>query len=140
MERKNMDRLIEAVTDCFRKEMGQFREEDFIKVSGLLGFHAHKKTRGTEMLKPIGENYLPDLIGTKLNHAEEAFDWKTLLPMTDDGCIVCGFWDSSSDEEMPAGYEMASNITATLQNSRPFRRDFIAVNQQKYDDLQPHFL
>jgi hypothetical protein len=28
--------------------------------------------------------------------------------MTDDGVIISGFWDSSTGEEIPSGYEMAT--------------------------------
>lgn len=59
-----------------------------------------------EKLKPIAENYFPDIIGTNLEYAVEAYVWETHMPMIEDGKIVSGFWDRRKGEEVPEGYEM----------------------------------
>jgi len=71
----------------------------------LLGFHAHEKGGSGKVLKPVAENYLPDLIGTNLQYAVETYVWETHVPMTDNGAIVSGFFDTSK-AELPEGYEM----------------------------------
>ena len=35
-----------------------------------------------EKLNPIAENYFPDIIGTKLQYAVEAYVWETHIPET----------------------------------------------------------
>ena len=52
-------------------------------------------------MKPIAENYFPDIIGTNLQYAVEAYVWETHVPMTEDGKIVSGFWDRRKDEGLP---------------------------------------
>jgi hypothetical protein len=95
----------EKVRDLFRKNLGEFRPEDFFKVADLIRFHAIEKHESETPLKPRGENYLPDIIGTNLKYAMEAYQWNTLVPMTQDGVVVSDFWDREK-EELPAVYEM----------------------------------
>ena len=98
--------LADEVRDLFREKLGEFRSKDLVEVAGLLGFYAYEKSGSGEMLKPIAENYLPDIIGTNLQYAVEAYEWKTHIPMTEDGVIVSSFWDGRKGEELPEGYEM----------------------------------
>ena len=98
--------LAEAVKELFRVKLKEFRSEDFVKVADLLGFNAQEKCDSGKGLKPVGENYLPDLIGTNLQNAVDAYVWKTHVPMTDDGAIVSGFFDTSKAEELPDNYVM----------------------------------
>ena len=90
--------LAEAVKDLFRMRLKEFRSVDFVEVANFLGFHAYKKCDSGKMLKPVAENYLPDIIGTNLQYAVEAYVWETHVPMTDDGAIVSGFFDMSKDD------------------------------------------
>ena len=101
----DLQALAEAVKDLFKVRLKAFRADDFVEVADLLGFDAHKKGDSGKMLKPVAENYLPDLIGINLQYAVEAYVWETHVPMTDDGAIVSGFFDTSK-EELPEGYEM----------------------------------
>lgn len=96
--------LADTVRALFRDRLGEFRAEDFTAVADLLGFHACKKTDPAEKLKPIAENALAEIIGTNLNHAVEAYEWRTHIPMTEDGAIVSGFWDREKEKEPPEGY------------------------------------
>ena len=98
--------LAQAVKALFKERCGDLKAEDFVKVADLLGFHAHKKTVSGERLKPIAENYFPDIIGTNLQYAVEAYVWETHVPMTEDGKIVSGFWDRRKGDGLPEGYEM----------------------------------
>ncbi len=103
---KDLPGLAEAVKELFRVKLNEFRPEDFVKVADLLGFNAYEKGDSKEVLKPIAENYLPDLLGTNLQNAVDVYVWKTHVPMTDDGAIVSGFFDTSQAEELPEGYVM----------------------------------
>lgn len=100
--------MAEKVKKWFRDELGQFREEDFVAVADYLGFDAYRKTEPGKQLKPVAENYFPDIIGRNLRYAVETFEWEAHIPMTDDGLIVSGFWDGSEGEDIPDGYEIAS--------------------------------
>ena len=102
---EGLQELAEAVKDLFQMRLKEFRSDDFVKVANLLGFYAHKKGSSGKGLKPVAENYLPDLIGTNLQYAMEAYVWETHVPMTDDGVIVSGFFDTSK-AELPEGYVM----------------------------------
>lgn len=98
--------LADKIKELFQTRLRKFRSEDFVKVADLMGFHAVEKHKSEAPLKPRGENYLPDIIGTNLQYALEAYDWHTHVPMTKDGAVVSGFWDREKEEELPAGYEM----------------------------------
>ncbi len=74
-------------------------------MAGDLSFHAYEKSSLKEQPRLVAENYLPDIIGTNLEHALQAYKWLTHVPMTEDGQIVSGFWDSSK-VPMPEGYEL----------------------------------
>ncbi|MCK5783913.1 MAG: hypothetical protein KAH06_05665 [Desulfobacterales bacterium] len=99
---EELQELAEAVKALFRVRPKEFRSDDFVKVANLMGFHAHEKGGSGEGLKPVAENYLPDLIGTNLQYAVEAYVWETHVPMTDDGAIVSGFFDTGK-AELPEG-------------------------------------
>jgi hypothetical protein len=96
----------EKIRDLFQKNLGEFRSENFVEVADLMGFHAVEKHKSEAPLKPCGENYLPDIISTNLQYALDAYEWKTHVPMTEDGVIVSDFWDREKEEKPPAGYEM----------------------------------
>ena len=64
--------LAEAVKDLFRLRLKGFRSDDFVEVANLLGFHAHEKGDPRKVLKPVVENYLPDIISTNLQYVVEA--------------------------------------------------------------------
>ena len=98
--------MAEKVRDLFQEYLGEFRSEDFVKVADLMGFYAVEKRKSEATLKPYGENYIPDIIGTNLQYAVDAYQWHTHVPMTEDGVIVSGFWDREKEKELPAGYEM----------------------------------
>ena len=98
--------LAEKLRYLFQENFGEFRAEDFVQVAELMGFHAFEKRKLEATLKPYGENYLPDIIGTNLQYALEAYEWQTHVPMTEEGVIVSGFWDRGKGEDLPAGYEM----------------------------------
>ena len=98
--------LAKAVKKVFRDNRGEFSLADFVQVAGLLGFHAFEKGGSGETLKPVAENYLPDIISTNLQYAVETYEWKTHVPITEEGVIVSGFWDRSKNEGVPDGYEM----------------------------------
>ena len=107
MERDvEMTELVEAVRGLFKERYGEFRAEDFVAVANSLGFLAYRKTVPGERLKPLAENYFPDIIGTNLQYAAEAYVWETHVPMTEDGKIVSGFWDRRKGQALPEGYEM----------------------------------
>ena len=63
--------LAKAVKKVFRDNRGEFSLADFVQVAGLLGFHAFEKAGSRETLKPVAENYLPDIISTNLQYARE---------------------------------------------------------------------
>ena len=66
---EDLQKLAEAVKEVFRDSCGEFSPSDFIQVAGLLGFHAFEKGGSGETLKPVAENYFPDIIGTNLQYA-----------------------------------------------------------------------
>ena len=103
---EDLQALAKAVKEVFQDNRGEFSSADFIQVAGLLGFHAFEKSGSGETLKPVAENYLPDIISTNLQYAVEAYEWESYIPMTEEGVIVSGFWDRSKDEGVPEGYEM----------------------------------
>ena len=72
--------LAEAVKALFEEWYGELREEDFVAVADLLGFDAHKKAVPGERLKPVAKNYFPDIIGTNLEYAVEAYRWRRMCP------------------------------------------------------------
>jgi len=89
--------------------MGEFRSRDFIRVVDLLGFQAFEKTQPGSELKPGAESNLPDIIGINLEYAVHAYEWSTLVPMTDDGVTVSGAWDREKDP-MPEGYGIVDGV------------------------------
>lgn len=103
---EDLQKLAEAVKELFQEKCEEFRSEDFVQVAGLLGFHAFEKAGSGETLKPVAENYLPDIISTNLQYSVEAYEWKTHVPMTEDGVIVSGFWDTRKGQALPEGYVM----------------------------------
>jgi hypothetical protein len=98
--------LADKIRDLFRESLGEFRSKDFFQVAGLMGFHAVEKHKSGTAMKPRGENYLPDIIGTNLQNALDSYDWHTHVPMTQDGAVVSGFWVREKEKELPEGYEM----------------------------------
>ena len=82
---EEMIRLAAKVKALFEERRGGFRPDDFVKAADLLGFHVCEKSGPEEQLKPMAENYLPDIINTNLQYAVENYEWRTHLPMTDDG-------------------------------------------------------
>lgn len=98
--------LAHKIKELFRVKLNEFRTEDFVAVADLLGFHAYKKAGTGDRLKLIADYVLPEIIGTNLNHAVDAYEWQTYTPLTEDGTIVSGFWDREKEKEPPAGYEM----------------------------------
>jgi hypothetical protein len=105
---KELSILAEKVKTLFEESRGAFDPDDFVETANLLGFQAYQKPGPEEALKPVAEHHLPDIISTNLQYAVNAYEWKTHIPMTDDGFIVSGFWDATKNEDMPAGYEMSS--------------------------------
>lgn len=103
---KQLKELAESVKALFEKKRGNFRKDDFITVSGLLGFDALEKRSLDKALKPIARNYFADILGTNLKHTLEAYEWEEQRPLTDDGITVSGFWDSEKTKNPPIGYEM----------------------------------
>ena len=103
---EDLKKLAMAVKDLFRVKLREFRSEDFIEVAGLLGFHADEKRSSGKTVKLVAEYCLPDIIGTNLQYAVDAYAWETHVPMTEDGIIVSDFWDRSKDEGVPDGYMM----------------------------------
>ena len=114
--------LADKVRALFLVRLGEFRTEDFAAVADLLGFHAHKKAGAGERLKPIADNVLPEIIGTNLNYAVEAYEWRTHTPLTEDGTIVSGFWDRAKEKEPPAGYEMDPEGRFLRKRGYPHRK------------------
>lgn len=102
---KELQEMAEAVKELFQVKLKEFSPNDFVKVANLLGFHAHMKFDCENLLKPVAENYFTDIIGTNLQYAVEAYVWETHMPMTDDGHIVSGFFDTSK-AVLPEGYVM----------------------------------
>ena len=102
----DLKRLTGLVRDLFQAEMGDFQADDFVAVAGLLGFHAHQKRTSGSSLKLVAENCLPDIIGTNLQYAVDAYVWETHLPMTEDGVIVSGFWENKAGAVLPEGSAM----------------------------------
>lgn len=100
--------LAHKIKELFRIKLSEFRTDDFVAVADLLGFHAHKKAGTGERLKLIADHVLPEIIGTNLNYAVDAYEWQTHTPLTEDGILVSGFWDREKEKEPPAGYEMDS--------------------------------
>lgn len=98
--------LAHKIKELFRVKLGKFRTEDFVAVVDLMGFHAYEKAATGERLKLIADHVLPEIIGTNLNYAVDAYEWQTCMPITEDGSIVSGFWDRQKDNAPPAGYEM----------------------------------
>ena len=111
---EDLKRLAEEIKDLFRVKLREFKTEDFVKVAGLLGFHVYEKPGSGKTLKPVAENRLPDIIGTNLQYAVDAYEWETHLPMTEDEVIVSGFWDTSKGEVLPAGYVMEAGARYLL--------------------------
>jgi hypothetical protein len=108
MMEKN-EQLIEpaaAVKTLFEERRGQFQAEDFGAVADLLGFHAYAKAGGETRATLAAESHLPDIIQTNLRHALEAYEWKTHIPVTEDGVIVSDFWDHTKGTALPEGYEL----------------------------------
>ncbi len=103
---QDIKELAGVVKALFEERLGSFRAEDFVAVAGELGFYAYTKTSLEEQPRLVAENYLPDISGINLEHALQAYKWKTHVPMTEDGLIVSGFWDYSK-EPVPEGYELA---------------------------------
>ena len=101
---KKVIKLSEEVKALIEKKFGQFQSEHFVAMADLLGFHAYQKAGSGERLKLVAENCLSDIIGTNLQYALEAYEWKTHVPMTKDGLIVSGFWDRR-EKNLPVGYE-----------------------------------
>ena len=71
-----------------------------------MGFYAHQKRIYGRTMKPVAEHCLPDIIGTNLQYALDAYVWETHLPMTEDGVIVSGFWENKAGAVLPEGTEM----------------------------------
>ncbi len=69
---QDVKELAGMVKALFEERLGSFRAEDFVVVAGELGFHAHEKSSLKEQPKLVAENYLPDIIGTNLEHALQA--------------------------------------------------------------------
>ena len=105
MANKDLTQLAEKTRQLFTDQQGQFSPDDFIAVARMLGFEAFARSESQERRKLVGENYIPDVVGTNLEHALDAYKWETKIPMTEDGMIVSDFWDSSK-ESMPEGYEL----------------------------------
>jgi hypothetical protein len=103
---EDLRRLAEAVKQLFEEGRGEFLSRDFMAVADLLGFHAREKGVAENQLKPVAENYLPDIISTNLRYAVETYQWTTHIPTTEDGIMVSGFWDRSKPGELPKGYEL----------------------------------
>lgn len=103
---EDLQALAKAVKEVFRDNRGKFSSADFIQVADLLGFQVFEKGGTGKTLKPVAENYLPEIISTNLQYAVEAYEWGTHIPMTEEGMIVSGFWDRSKDERVPEGYVM----------------------------------
>lgn len=101
--------LAGKVRELFQQSLGEFRSRNFIQVADLLGFQAFEKKPPGSELKPGAESNLPDIIGTNLEYAVHAYEWNTLVPMTDDGVTVSGFWDREK-EAMPEGYGMVGGV------------------------------
>ena len=106
-DKQEIRNLAQAVQELFADKLGEFREEDFKAVAWELGFYAYSKSGPHEQGKimGLGDNNLPDIIGTNLQHALDYYEWRDQVPMTEDGMIVSGFWDSSR-EPMPEEYEL----------------------------------
>lgn len=101
--------LMGRVRVLFQESLGEFRSRDFIQVADLLGFQAFEKTQPGSEIKPGAESNLPDIIGTNLEYAVQAYEWTTHMPMTEDGVIVSGFWDREK-EPMPEGYAVVGEV------------------------------
>ena len=100
--------LAKAVKGLFEDRYGEFTAEDFMAAAEALGFNVYKRAVPEEGLKPVAENYFPDIIGTNLQYAVEAYVWETHVPMTEDDKIVSGFWDRRKEDELPEGYNLAA--------------------------------
>ncbi|WP_027371221.1 hypothetical protein [Desulfovermiculus halophilus] len=107
MTNEELTQLAKKTRQLFVDQQGRFSPDDFIAVARELGFYAYSKSGSHEQGKigGLGDNNLPDIIGTNLQHALDYYEWRVHVPMTEDGVIVSSFWDSSK-ESMPEGYEL----------------------------------
>ncbi len=82
---QDIKELAGMVKAMLEEQRGEFRPEDFVALARELGFEAFARSEPQKTPKLVGENHIPDIIGTNLEHALQTYEWSTRIPMTEDG-------------------------------------------------------
>lgn len=75
----------------FERRRGRFDLADLCAACTLLRHGVGVARVKKPTMKPLGDNYMPYLIGTNFSHASNEFRWRAYKPVSNDGVIVHRF-------------------------------------------------